>query len=130
MKPLRYVRFVVAERSPQTGHRLGLFNGIDNVRGHFSAEQDARYQSIYDWFAKNLPAPTRFTRSKYPRAADVALSWFKDDAEEFISGMREIAAILASHGVDTEMLKTERPGYIVYEDEHQVVATPFADTPT
>ena len=130
MRPVRYVRFVVAKRSPLTGHRLGLFNGIDGVRQLFSVEQGARYQSIYDWFGGNLPGPTRLTRSRYPRAADVALSWFKDDAEEFISRMREIAAILDLHGVDTEMLKTERPGYIVYEDACQVAATPFADTPT
>jgi len=28
------------------------------------------------------------------------------------------------------MLDEERPGYVVYEDEHQVIAEPFADTRT
>lgn len=42
--------------------------------------------------------------------------------------MREIAAILEAHGVITEMIRTERPGYIVYQDEYQIVAEPFMDT--
>jgi hypothetical protein len=130
VKQLRYVRFVVAERSAQTGHRLGLFNGIDGVRARFTPEQEEVYTSLYDWFGKNLDAPTSFTRSKYPRAPEVALSWFKDEATAHIARMREIEAILKSHGVVTQMLRTERPGYIVYEDEFQIAAEPFADTPT
>jgi hypothetical protein len=35
--------------------------------------------------------------------------------------------ILEQHSVCVRVLKTDRPGYIVYEDEHQVVAEPFAD---
>jgi hypothetical protein len=30
--------------------------------------------------------------------------------------------------VAVEMITTERPGFLVYEDEYQVVAEPFADT--
>jgi hypothetical protein len=26
------------------------------------------------------------------------------------------------------MIKTERPGYVVYEDQFQIVAVPFADS--
>ena len=33
-------------------------------------------------------------------------------------------------GVAVEMIKTERPGYIVYEDEYQIAAYPLADTKT
>lgn len=35
--------------------------------------------------------------------------------------------ILEQHNVYVRVLKTDRPGYIVYEDQHQVVAEPFAD---
>jgi hypothetical protein len=37
-------------------------------------------------------------------------------------------AILHDHDVPVQMLKAERVGYIVYTDEYQVVAEPFADT--
>jgi hypothetical protein len=32
-------------------------------------------------------------------------------------------------GLATHELTTTRPGYVVWEDKHQVVALPFADTP-
>jgi hypothetical protein len=38
---------------------------------------------------------------------------------------RELAAILEAHDIRTEMLTTDRPGYVVYEDDYQVVAEPF-----
>ena len=41
--------------------------------------------------------------------------------------MRELVAILETHGVAVRMLKAQRVGYVVYEDEYQVVAEPFAD---
>ncbi len=44
--------------------------------------------------------------------------------------MRVMAHILEAHGVHTEMIKTPRPGYIVYEDEFQVTAEPFGETCT
>ena len=72
---------------------------------------------------------TRFTASKGPfyRKKSRALSWFKDSAREHIAQARNLAAILQNHCVPVRMLKTDRVGYVVYEDEYQVVAEPFAD---
>jgi len=42
--------------------------------------------------------------------------------------MREIIRLLESHGISVRMIKTDRPGYVVYEDDHQIVAEPFADS--
>ena len=36
-----------------------------------------------------------------------------------------MVTILEDHGVSVQMLKTERVGYVVYEDAYQVVAEPF-----
>ena len=41
---------------------------------------------------------------------------------------KEIVAILESNGIGTATLITRRPGYIVYEDYHQIAAIPFRDT--
>lgn len=43
--------------------------------------------------------------------------------------MRTLAGLLGAHGYTVEMLKTNRPGFIVYEDDAQIAAEPFADTP-
>lgn len=60
----------------------------------------------------------------------MALSWFRDSAAEHIHQMRRMAAMLAEHDVEVHTLRTQRPGYIVYEGKHQVAAEPFSDTPT
>lgn len=39
--------------------------------------------------------------------------------------MWELKAIIENHSFNISVLKTDRPGYIVYEDDQQVVAEPF-----
>ena len=60
----------------------------------------------------------------------MALSWFRDTAHEHIGKMRDFALILERHGIAVRMIRTDRPGYVLYEDDYQVAAYPFADTPT
>lgn len=88
------------------------------------------YHEIYDWFSNNLDTPEKFTRSKKPHAENVALSWFKDTATEHVSKMYQIAKILEAHGFVVEVIRTEKPGYIVFEDTYQVAAEPFKETKT
>jgi hypothetical protein len=44
--------------------------------------------------------------------------------------MHEIKRVLEANGHVVHLLREERVGYIVYSDEAQVVAEPFADTRT
>ena len=83
-----------------------------------------------DWFAEHLDKPRRFKRSHKKDAAEKAISWYKDNATVHIGKMNTIAEILREHGVTVEILRTEKPGYIVYEDEFQVMAEPFKETQT
>ncbi len=39
--------------------------------------------------------------------------------------MWELKAVIENHGFIIEVMKTDRPGYVVYEDEYQIVAEPF-----
>lgn len=39
--------------------------------------------------------------------------------------MRELVALLEHKAIVVEELRTDRPGYVVYEDEHRVAAVPF-----
>ena len=86
-------------------------------------------EETYDWFKQSLPVPDRMSRSKRPHAHRVALSWYKDSAAEHIRRMRTLAGLLGAHGYTVEMLRTNRLGFIVYEDDTQIAAEPFADTP-
>ena len=69
--------------------------------------------------------PARFARSRRRGAAPRAICWYKDSATEHVRRMWALARVLRTHGVAIKMLKTSRPGYIVYEDEFQVCAEPF-----
>jgi hypothetical protein len=44
--------------------------------------------------------------------------------------MREFQEVLERYGLEVQMIKAERLGYVLYEDEFQVSAYPFKDTPT
>jgi len=126
-----YLRFVVADIDEVSGRELGVFHAVRNLRqvGNLYAYEEEHHDSVRQWFNENLERPTRFTASKPPfyRKQSKALSWFKDSAHEHIARVRELVAILQNHGVPVRMLKTDRVGYVVYEDEYQVVAEPFAD---
>ena len=41
--------------------------------------------------------------------------------------MRALAAVLEENGYHVSQITTKKPGYVVFEDENQVVAEPFRD---
>ena len=126
------VRFITQTIDRRSGRRQGLFAAARELResGRLSACDEARLNLIKDWFSINLPVPDRFSLSARAHAKEQAISWFKDSAQDCISRMRDYASVLDDYDVLTEMIRTSRPGVVVYEDEHQIVAYPFADTPT
>jgi len=125
-----YLRFAVAEIDEDSQRELGVFHAIQKLElaGKLTEHEQEQQDLICRWFDKNLPKPTRFTSSKPPyyRKKNRAISWFKDSAHEHISQIRSLVAILENHRISVEMLKTNRVGYVVYEDEYQIVAEPFA----
>ena len=127
-----FVRFVVHEQHWESGRRMGLFHAARDLSEstEISPDERDRLDSIAGWFADNLEKPDRFSLSAKANKKGQAISWFKESAIEHIAQIRAMILILEAHGVAMETLRTQRPGYVVYEDEHQVTAYPFADTPT
>jgi hypothetical protein len=125
-----YVRFIVAHLDPDSGARQGLFQAAATLRREnaLTPDERVRLDSIFEWFDVNLKKPARFNRSNRPHRKAKAISWFKSSAKEHIAQVRAIAYILEMHGLVTEMIKTRRPGYTVYEDDFQVAAEPFSET--
>lgn len=126
------VRFVTQKIDRRSGRRQGLFAAARDLResGRLSACDEARLDLIRDWFSINLRVPDRFSLSPRPHRREQAISWFKDTSQDCIARMRDYASVLDHYDVLTDMIRTSRPGFVVYEDEHQVVAYPFADTLT
>jgi hypothetical protein len=127
-----YIRFITGEIHDDTSFELGVFQAAYRLRrkGHLPKYEETRLTELLDWFSTNLKKPVRFTTSKPPyyRKQNRAISWFKDSATEHISKLREVASIISRHDVHTEMIQTDRPGYVVYEDDYQIIAEPFSDS--
>ena len=127
-----YVRFVTAIVDEYSGRRQGLFQAAGDLEDgkELRADEVAELRAIRAWFNENLEKPLRFSRSRRPGASAKAISWFKSSAVEHVSRMHAICRTLEEHGIQTEMITTARPGYIVFEDEFQIAAEPFAETRT
>lgn len=130
-----FVRFIIGRKDPVCGVPEGVFSVAYHLRDcqetpTWQAEQLSR---TIRWFQKNLRVPRRFNRTKskgYYHRNGMAISWFKPEATEHIAKIREMIPILAEHGYVVAMIKTDNPGYIVYEDDNQVAAIPFSSTKT
>lgn len=122
-----YVRFVVEEIDPNSGVARGIVQAAYQLwrSGALSAAEEAWWAEIRTWLNVDLAAPDRLARSRRPGANWCAISWFKASATGHIARARELASLLAQHNIASRMLTTERPGYVVYEDEYQVAAEPF-----
>jgi hypothetical protein len=118
-----YVRFVIGRKDDDSHVEQGIFQ---------AAAQAVEWQSIGGcdaeelneltaWFSENLERPTSFGRD----TLRLGICWFKTDAAEHISRIWEMVRILERNGIYVKKIRTGKPGYVVYEDEWQVVAEPF-----
>lgn len=132
---MAFLRFIVSEIHPDSGVKNGLFDVAHALRDSEDVPE-AQRQALANhlaWFAKWLPKPRRFNRSSskgHYRRATKGIAWFRDTATEHIGRMHDMKRIAEMHGHTVEVIREERVGYVVYEDQLQVVAEPFADTQT
>ena len=125
---MKFIRFTVAERDPRTGQATGVVTlAYDLLReGAIDRGHDAALREHVDWLERHLPVPDRFTRTRNASHKDThGLSWLKDSAAECVRRVRWVAEIIQQHGHPVDMRVTARPGYVVYEDDFQIVAEPF-----
>ncbi len=122
-----FVRFVVDEIDEYSGVELGIFQAMYRLwrAGKLNRAEEAWWGDVRAWFNLKLDEPDRLARSHRTGAEACAISWFKVSAKEHIRRAREVVALLAEHHVHSRMLRSSRPGYVVYEDDFQVTAEPF-----
>jgi hypothetical protein len=128
-----YIRFAQSSIHPETGLHDGVFSALYTLPdGHDLTEhQRQMLEEQRYWFKSNLPIPDRFNRTSskgYHRRNTKGVSWFKPTAKEHIARIRDVIVILQLCGYHIKQFTSSKPGYIVYEDEFQIVAEPFNDT--
>ncbi len=127
-----YLRFAIREIDEDSHRQLGVFHAARNLveSGNLLLSEEESLLEIRDGFNQHLDKPTRFTKSKPPFRGKPprAIAWFKETAVLHIQKIREMARILESYRIAVDVFKAERVGYVVYEDEYQIVAEPLSDT--
>lgn len=127
-----YVRFVTLIIDEDSGKRQGLFQAIADLvdTGELPEHEMEELKAVRAWFNKHMDAPYRFRQSSRRQPAPKAISWYKSTATEHISKMHTFCRILNEHNILTQMITSTRPGYIIFEDDHQIAAAPFSETTT
>ena len=118
-----YVRFVIGHKGEESHVERGIFQAAaqalewQNIRGSDADELN----ELQAWFGENLEKPTSFGRDELR----LGICWFKTGSTEHISRIWEMVRILERNGIYVKKIRTDKPGYVIYEDEWQLVAEPF-----
>jgi hypothetical protein len=118
-----YVRFVIGRKDEDSHSEQGVFQAVglalewQDITGSDADELN----ELRAWFSENLEKPTSFGRDKLR----LGICWFKTGATEHISRIWEMVQILERNGMYVKKVRTDKPGYVIYEDEWQLVAEPF-----
>lgn len=118
-----YVRFVIGRKDEDSHVEQGIFQAVgralewDQITGQDAEELD----ELREWFGTYLGKPTSFGRDRLR----LGICWFKTHATDHIARIWEMVKILERNGIYVKKIRTDRPGYLIYEDEWQIVAEPF-----
>lgn len=115
-----YIRFVVGTEAESARFQSGLFTEVERLReeGKLQPYQIELVQEIFKFFNDGLPVPPYSTKSWSINA----ISWFKDSASDYIDKMWDLKSILEENDFNVRIIKTDKPGMVLYEDDFQVVS--------
>jgi hypothetical protein len=117
---MKYSRFCTDCQSPYTTQPYGIFIAVWHlVRDRKVTEDDAAiYWQTRTWFENNLPIPPYYEHGNPQRA----VTWSKELALETHivkkPGIRQ--DIATKYGPFIQLISSELPGEIIYEDDYQV----------
>jgi hypothetical protein len=118
-----YVRFVIGRKDEDSNVERGIFQAAAQALewGNITGTDADELNELRSWFSENLMKPTSFGRN----TLRLGICWFKTNATEHISRIWEMVQILERNGIYVRKIRTDKPGYVIYEDEWQLVAEPF-----
>lgn len=123
-----FIRYITHEVDPDTGHERGILAvSYDLIHQELVSDyEEALINEHLVWLKKHLPIPDKFSRTRNAYHKNThGLSWLKSSATEALAHLRALVIILEEHGIPVTMVTSDKPGYVVYEDNWQVVAEPF-----
>ena len=122
-----FIRFVCGEIDERSHVAGGLFCATLQL---YETEYVPEYEleaagEIVYWFNRNMDSPFDYL----PEVArfDPAICWFKSTADDYLAKAWELVTILERNDILIWTIKSQRTGYVYYEDEVQVFARPDRD---
>lgn len=118
-----YVRFVIGRKDEDSHVEQGIFQAAARALEwqEITGSDADELNELRAWFTENLEKPTSFGRDKLR----LGICWFKTGSSEHISRIWEMVRVLERNGIYVKKVRTDKPGYVIYEDEWQLVAEPF-----
>jgi hypothetical protein len=119
-----YVRFVVgsdAENAARLGGVVRWAIVLDD-RGELYRHEVDLLNGFYEWLNEHLPVPPFRRMLRSGKWTTQAVCWFRPDAGPPLRRVWDIVAILRQHDVPVRLIKSNKPGRIVYSDRYQIVA--------
>lgn len=116
-----FVRFAVGTLDRRSQEQRGLLRAAGDLDASPDLPREARRELrlACRWFNKNLVAPSL----RMPRA----IFWFRSTSLECVAHVWALVQVFRDQGVPVWMLRSRRPGLVVYQDKDQVAAIPFMD---
>lgn len=122
----KYVRFQAAQPN-RRGTYPGIFalaNGLA-ASGRFSAEDWVAWRNANDLADAAYADPGTVDPSVFDRDINpTAQSWFKTTATHLLADAAFYEDLLRRYQVEYEVLTSDDPGIVIYEDEVQIVVVP------
>ena len=117
---MKYFRFCAPYVSPYTKQRYGIFIAVWHLirDKKVTPEDEASYWKAREWFESNLPIPP-YHKNGNP---DRAITWFKETAmsSSIVHELGIYREIAGRYGTEIELISSDSPGTIIYEDEFQI----------
>ncbi|MEO1653720.1 MAG: hypothetical protein AAFU64_09255 [Bacteroidota bacterium] len=122
-----YIKFITLFLDNILDEEKGFLNAARYLRDEGILEESRRIQlkSNLAWVENHLKRRPDFP-SDEDDLINIPMSWIKESAKLHIQKMDEIREILEENDILVEVLQVDKPGEILYEDEHQIVARPFS----
>ncbi|MGW4238742.1 hypothetical protein ACWEJP_18240 [Streptomyces sp. NPDC004749] len=127
-KSVQYVRFQSPDRNSR-GYFTGIFGLVNNLgrAGRLSDEQESFRRRNNSWYEAAYTDPSTIDPSVYDDEINPgAAAWFKPSAIHLLARIPGYLEILSAHGIDCRVLRSADPGRVIYEDDVQIVVTPYA----
>lgn len=121
-----YVRYQARHPNGRGTHPgiFALANGLANT-GMLSDDDWAAWRHANDRFDSAYVDPATVDASVYDREINpTAQSWFKSTAKHLIADLHFYEDLLRRHEIEFQVLRSDDPGTLLYEDEVQIVVAP------